>query len=325
MNMEYCYNCDELVEFIIQPKKQSIDIKGINIDFMAEVAFCKHCNEEIYINELEDKIVNTANEIYREKKNIIKISEIEFLLKKYQIGKKPLSKLLGWGESTISRYLDGLTPNIEYSNKLKSLFDSMKMKDLLTKNKGSITEIAFKKAINSISIPNEKSINKILQIADCFIKKSEETITPLKLQKLLYYFHAWCLVFYKQIFEEEFEAWMYGPVLPTIYYYYKDYGSSSIKSTNCCSTIEDKNILNLINAVYLAYGKYEAIFLKELTHKEKPWQETRGSMDEEERSNKIIENSSIKKYYLEEKERYKINDVNLLNSYLNNKVSEITS
>jgi DNA-directed RNA polymerase subunit H (RpoH/RPB5) len=52
---------------------------------------------------------------------IISTDEIELILARYNIGKKPLAKLLGWGETTIIRYLEGDIPTLEYSNKLKSI------------------------------------------------------------------------------------------------------------------------------------------------------------------------------------------------------------
>lgn len=52
-----------------------------------------------------------------------------------------------------------------------------------------------------------------------------EPISNLKLQKLLYF--AW-KEFYQQnqtqLFEESFEAWKFGPVVPEIYYEYCSYG-----------------------------------------------------------------------------------------------------
>ena len=40
------------------------------------------------------------------------------ILRKYKIGKKPLSKLLGWGEVTITRYINGDIPSKLYSDEL---------------------------------------------------------------------------------------------------------------------------------------------------------------------------------------------------------------
>lgn len=49
--------------------------------------------------------------------------EIMTILRRYNIGKKPLARLLGWGETTILRYIDGDVPTVEYSKKLKAILD----------------------------------------------------------------------------------------------------------------------------------------------------------------------------------------------------------
>lgn len=324
MNNEYCYNCDEFVNVLIKEEIQKFDIKGINIEFLGEVAYCDKCHEKVNIYELDDVIVEKANKIYRDKKDIIQISEIELLLKKYQIGKKPLAKLLGWGENTIVRYLDGLTPSMEYSQRLKDLLmDSSRMKKLLLENKGNITKIAFEKSLNSMIVPTDPDENEILGIAEIFIERSKESITPLKLQKLLYYFHVWSLIFLKLTIKKDFQAWVYGPVLPCVYDYYKDYGSKTIKSSNIISKdLISGDVKELVDAIYLSYGKYEAFFLKDLTHKEDPWNQARENLNEKDSSSAPIKNEHIFTYYSKEKNVYNIKDIHGLNKYISRKVFE---
>ena len=72
---------------------------------------------------------------------------MELILKKYDIGKRPLSLLLGWGESTLTRYLDGDIPTKQYSNTLKKILNNPDdMKDLLEKNKDNIKDVAYRKS-----------------------------------------------------------------------------------------------------------------------------------------------------------------------------------
>lgn len=60
-------------------------------------------------------------------------------------------------------------------------------------------------------------------------KSAESLITPLKLQKLLYYAQAWSLVFRgKALFYEDIEAWVHGPVIPLVYQRYKHHGYNLI-------------------------------------------------------------------------------------------------
>src|SRR5689334_17203169 len=62
-------------------------------------------------------------------------------------------------------------------------------------------------------------------IADWFIARSHEAgdpITPLKLQKLVYYAQAWYVALYdKPLVRDEFQAWLHGPVSPRLYQRFK--------------------------------------------------------------------------------------------------------
>ena len=56
-----------------------------------------------------------------------------------------------------------------------------------------------------------------------------DTISNLKLQKLVYYAQGFHLaLFDRPLFNEEVKAWMHGPVVPDLYHEYKIYGSNAI-------------------------------------------------------------------------------------------------
>lgn len=61
-------------------------------------------------------------------------------------------------------------------------------------------------------------------------KQDHIKITPMKLQKLLYYV---CVKFVQETgklpISEKFEVWDYGPVVPSVYSEFKPFGSSPIK------------------------------------------------------------------------------------------------
>ena len=73
---------------------------------------------------------------------------------------------------------------------------------------------------------------KSMDIADYFITKANDMGHPLdnlRLQKYLYYFEAMMLVEAgNSLIEESFEKWQYGPVLPSVYYEYKQFGNADI-------------------------------------------------------------------------------------------------
>src|SRR5262245_59991994 len=56
-------------------------------------------------------------------------------------------------------------------------------------------------------------------------------ITPMKLQKLMYFAHGWHLALDTSgdsLIAEDAQAWDYGPVFPHTYYEFKDFGNRPI-------------------------------------------------------------------------------------------------
>ena len=101
--------------------------------------------------------------------------------------------------------------------------------------------------------------------------KGGELMTNMKLQKMLYYQQGFHLAYFgTPLFEEDIEAWMYGPVVPAVYDEYSAYGSSALPEVKePVSLSEDEE--ELFNEVYDAYREFSAIGLMNRTHSERPW------------------------------------------------------
>jgi uncharacterized phage-associated protein len=103
-----------------------------------------------------------------------------------------------------------------------------------------------------------------------------ETISNLKLQKMLYYLQGFFIaVFDKKLFEESIEAWQYGPVVREAYFHYKDFGQTAIVLNDDIEIIELLPQENeLFEEVMQEYGQFSAIKLMNMTHEELPWKKT---------------------------------------------------
>jgi len=121
-------------------------------------------------------------------------------------------------------------------------------------------------------------------------------LTNLKLQKLLYYTQAWHLALKDQVlFSDAIEAWIHGPVVPSVFKRYRDYRWTVI---DCAATpIKDGNAISHIEAVLDRYGAYEATQLERLTHREEPWIMARNGIPKDEPSHNVITTQSMKDYY----------------------------
>ncbi len=113
-------------------------------------------------------------------------------------------------------------------------------------------------------------------------------VSPLKLQKLLYYAHGYYSAAYGEpLVDEAFEAWQYGPVVPAIYHEFKEFGNSPItrEATEFSWDEEDSipvppifdrpEVQRVIDYVWKQYAHLPAVTLSEMTHRvDSPWDKT---------------------------------------------------
>jgi uncharacterized phage-associated protein len=137
-------------------------------------------------------------------------------------------------------------------------------------------------------------------IADWFISRFDDDdagLSHLKLQKLIYYAQAWSLALNETpLFDEDFEAWAHGPVVPSLWMDFREFGWNDLPVPKSCPEF-DEDTENLLEDVYGAYGEYSAKRLEAMTHREDPWLKARGGLQAEEKSNKKISKSTLRRYY----------------------------
>lgn len=120
-----------------------------------------------------------------------------------------------------------------------------------------------------------------------------ELISNLKLQKLVYYAQGFHLAIMDEpLFDSSIEAWAHGPVVPSLYHDYKEYGAGAIPAPIGFDLESiDKETRDLLDEVYNVFGQFSAWKLRNMTHEEPPWKEAfEGSG--------IISKTSMKKYFL---------------------------
>jgi len=115
------------------------------------------------------------------------------------------------------------------------------------------------------------------------------TITPMKIQKLVYMMHGWHLAITGEpAITGEFEAWPYGPVEDELYHLFKQFRSKAIKNyattwvgdtPKAFVVSDDKTEFHSIfDKVVSKYMPMTALQLSSLTHQPgTPWSQVRGT------------------------------------------------
>ena len=229
----------------------------------------------------------------------ITISEIQKLLKDYRIGKKPLAKLLGWGETTIIRYMDGDIPTIEYSNKLKEiLYNPCYFYQILLENKDNLTNIAYKKSKQSVL---EKIMEtKINVVTQYIVNEYKADICAAQIQNLLYYVQGFSLALRDApMFQDEYTITEVNVPFPQIY---QDMRSRVVICLELKENLLSSDEKELIDSVIDAFSWYGPKALKSMASFEKTM--LRISRDKDNR--KVITKDIIKSYFSDIVKQYSI-------------------
>jgi uncharacterized phage-associated protein len=154
--------------------------------------------------------------------------------------------------------------------------------------------------------PREPGTATALDVARwlLFLASEEPGTTPrgnLDLQKHLYYVQGWALArLGRPLFTESMEAWTYGPVVPTVYAEYAQYGRTLIKAP-----AEDANQLtederSFVAAIWSDYKRFSAQKLVSMTHGEPPWKKARKGLAHDAPSRNIVHRSDMTAHFLKQ-------------------------
>lgn len=125
-------------------------------------------------------------------------------------------------------------------------------------------------------------------VANAFIERAAQgkipDLTPMKVQKLLFYTQSWFLKLYgnKPLIDDSFARWRHGPVITSLYHDLKNYGYSPVKNklSRAVPSPEghgirlitpevdpsDKAAIELIDRIAEVYGKFSGTQLSAMTH-----------------------------------------------------------
>ncbi len=192
--------------------------------------------------------------------------ELLSMMQRYEIGKKPLARLLGWGETTVMRYLDGVGPNGEFLRRIRELSaDPWEYAKLLEKNGNVLTRTAYKKTKRAVF--REIFCDRSTEAMQYVISLAEGDIAPYRVISVLYYAQICSLVLRGlPLFEEEAEFAVKGTaVYPRLYCRMKDYGIRNLHPEISTFSKEEQEYLKTVWQVLNGYSPnaLRTLFLRE--------------------------------------------------------------
>ena len=290
----------------VKTRRIEANVKGKIIEFDEYYMIDPATGEEVFDRNIEIENDARLYDIYKKQMNLLTSSEIKNIRKKYDMNQKEFALSIGVGEITIHRFENGSIQTESVDSIIRLSEDPDIMYNLLIKNQANLSDSDFSSFLKKVSalkklkhhkiadfnindyinlnfetesinnVTNQLIIEYNTQI-DNVSKKygiedncgAAEYITPLKLQKLLYYIQGMALRIYgKPAFTNNISAWQYGPVVEEVYQQYK--GRNPISTPKIDYEVCD-GLKKIIELVVSSYGQIEAGSLIDLTHDEDPW------------------------------------------------------
>lgn len=331
-NMNFCVECRKETEFKLRKTSYKRHIRDKEYTFEILEAICTECGEQTNVPGLMDHNAQAIDAQYRQIENIVSIEDIQKLMEIYRIGKAPLSLALGFGEITITRYLLGQMPSKEYSDIIRNALESPSfMMEKLQENAEKIGETAYRKSMKAARELDATfamvSDKMLLTISYIFERMGE--ITPLALQKLLYFIQGIYMVLYETaLYDEDCEAWVHGPVYAEVYNMFKNFKYNPIEDNRFAMfrnrfqelTQSERDVIDL---VIETFGMYSGKVLEQITHQEAPWLEARKHCLPDEASNVMIPKSAIQKYFSGVSQKYEIGTADGLRRYISDQLRKV--
>ena len=107
MSTIFCPHCMKKTDVRIDDRRETLPVRGEDIEVETRVAVCSVCGEDVWMDELEDETLARAFAEYRRRHHLLQPEDMQRIRRRWGLGQRAFAQLLGWGEITLHRYESG--------------------------------------------------------------------------------------------------------------------------------------------------------------------------------------------------------------------------
>ncbi|MEI6451685.1 MAG: type II TA system antitoxin MqsA family protein [Actinomycetes bacterium] len=139
MSTTFCPTCMKDTDVRIEDRRETLPVRGEDIEIEARVAVCSTCGEDVWLDELEDETLALAFAEYRRRHHLLQPEEMQRIRRLWGLGQRAFAQLLGWGEITLHRYESGSLQDGAHDAQLRMAERPENIRTLLESNGGRLT------------------------------------------------------------------------------------------------------------------------------------------------------------------------------------------
>lgn len=146
----YCPNCDKEREVANHRVPEQMKVRGEKIKVEAEFLKCGTCGAE-FENTRGHDALDLAYREYRRRHGLLQPEEVQNWRKGYGLTQRELSKLLGWGGATLSRYENGALQSEAHEKMLRLAMEPHNLHRLIQESPDALQEDKRKRLEKELS------------------------------------------------------------------------------------------------------------------------------------------------------------------------------
>jgi len=151
-----CPNCEKISELEHIITTEELNVRGELIEVKVEYYKCTECGEEFEDPSSNDDPLDSAYKEYRHKHGMIQPEEIREMRRLYGLTQKELSKLIGWGGATLSRYENGALQDDAHDRVLQLIKNPENVHRLIVRDGSFLPEKKRNRLLNELSAAVEE-------------------------------------------------------------------------------------------------------------------------------------------------------------------------
>jgi putative zinc finger/helix-turn-helix YgiT family protein len=145
-----CPNCEKQTELEVKHATEDVVVRGESIPVAVEYYKCLACGEEFEDPGSHDDPLDKAYREYRKRHSMLQPEEINALRKRYGLTQNEMSRLLGWGGATLSRYENGALQDDAHEKTLRLITEPHNLLRLIEESPDTLTEEKRKHLIEQL-------------------------------------------------------------------------------------------------------------------------------------------------------------------------------
>jgi len=153
-----CLNCEKETKTEFVKSKENVKVRGEVIEVEVEYLKCLECGNEFRPPKSADDPIDQAYREYRKRHSMLQPEEIREHRERYGLTQQEMSRLLGWGLATLSRYENGALQADAHEKALRLFTEPHNLLKLIQQNPDVISsDIKRERVIKELKLIDAES------------------------------------------------------------------------------------------------------------------------------------------------------------------------